>query len=93
MSSECLDKKLISAYYLEHCERDDPEVNECLIASGNKLIKHLRHGIPELGIFEVEPVLIDEISIELGSGPDGYKSTFKNVEAYGVSNLTLTNVR
>lgn len=41
------------AYFLEKCERNDPDVNECLIASGNKLINYLHEGIPELGISEV----------------------------------------
>uniref|UniRef100_A0A336MHW3 CSON001961 protein n=1 Tax=Culicoides sonorensis TaxID=179676 RepID=A0A336MHW3_CULSO len=80
-------------YYLTKCVKDDPDVNECLIHSGNRLIEFLRKGVPELDIIDVEPVIIDEISISLGTGPDAYKSTFKNVEAYGVSNLTLTNVR
>lgn len=42
---------------------------------------------------QVEPVLIDEIGIVLGSGPDGYRATFKNLEAFGVSNLTISNIR
>lgn len=42
---------------------------------------------------QIEPVIVDEISIALGSGPDGYRATFRNIEAYGVSNLTLTNIR
>lgn len=41
----------------------------------------------------MEPVIIDEIGIALGSGPDGYRATFRNIEAFGVSNLTLTNIR
>lgn len=44
-------------------------------------------------IAQVEPVVIDEIGISLGSGPDGYRATFRNIQAYGVSNLTLTNIR
>lgn len=42
---------------------------------------------------QIEPVIVDEIGIALGSGPDGYRATFRNIEAYGVSNLTLTNIR
>lgn len=38
---------------METCDKGDPELNECLIASGNKLIDHLRNGVPELRIFEV----------------------------------------
>lgn len=43
----------VVAYFLEKCDRNDPDVNECLIASGNKLIKFLHEGIPELDITEV----------------------------------------
>ena len=43
----------ISAYYLTKCVKDDPDVNECLINSGNRLIQFLKKGVPELGIFEV----------------------------------------
>lgn len=50
-------------------------------------------GIPELGYPEVEPILIDEINLALGAGPDGYRATFRNIEAFGVSNLTVTGVR
>ncbi|CAD7091844.1 unnamed protein product [Hermetia illucens] len=80
-------------YYLQQCPRDENVVNECLKSSGNRLVKYLREGVPELDIYEVEPVIIDEIGIMLGSGPDGYRAVFRNIEAYGVSNLTVTNVR
>jgi hypothetical protein len=50
-------------------------------------------GIPELDVTEVEPIVIDEISIALGSGPDGYRATFNDVEAYGVSNMSIVGVR
>lgn len=44
-------------------------------------------------LFQIEPVLIDEIGIVLGNGPDGYRAQFRNIEAFGVSNVTVTNVR
>jgi hypothetical protein len=50
-------------------------------------------GIPELEVAQAEPILIDEISIALGSGPDGYRATFKDIEAYGVSNMSIVGVR
>jgi len=50
-------------------------------------------GIPELEVAEVEPIIIDEIHLALGAGKDGYRAVFRNVEAFGVSNLTVTNVR
>ncbi|KAL3282187.1 hypothetical protein HHI36_005381 [Cryptolaemus montrouzieri] len=54
---------------------------------------NMQRGIPELGISKPEPIVIDEIGISLGGGPDGYRATFRNIEAYGVSNTTVTAVR
>lgn len=53
----------------------------------------MRRGIPEIGITEPEPIIIDEIGIALGSGPDGYRASFRDIKAYGVSNITVTAVR
>lgn len=53
----------------------------------------MRRGIPEIGITEPEPIVIDEIQLALGSGPDGYRAVFRNINAFGVSNLTVTAVR
>lgn len=83
----------LAAYFLKRCSRSDPNVNTCLQDSANYLIANMRRGIPELGLFEPEPIVIDEIGIALGGGPDGYRATFKNIEAYGVSNTTVTAVR
>lgn len=68
-------------------------MNQCLTKSANFLIENFRRGIPELEVTEVEPILIDEIGLALGSGPDGYRAIFKNIEAYGVSNMTVTGFR
>lgn len=38
-------------------------------------------------------MIIDEIGIALGGGPDGYRAMFRDIQAYGVSNLTVSNVR
>jgi hypothetical protein len=38
-------------------------------------------------------VIIDSISIALGDGPDAYRATFSDIEAYGVSNISLARVR
>ncbi|XP_055850306.1 protein takeout [Episyrphus balteatus] len=80
-------------YYLQQCPRNEEVVNECLRDSGNRLVHYLRQGVPELDMYEIEPVIIDEIGIVLGTGPDGYRAVFRNIQAYGVGNITVTNVR
>jgi hypothetical protein len=84
---------IFPAYFIEKCYRDDPELDECLKYSGNKLASYLHEGIPELDLDNVEPVVIDEISISLGDTEDAYRATFSDIEAYGVSNITVAKVR
>ncbi|KAK6633517.1 hypothetical protein RUM43_001097 [Polyplax serrata] len=79
--------------YIYQCRRDDPDINGCLTHAANHLANHFKDGIPELGVPGVEPISIDEIQIALGSGPDGYRAIFRDIDAYGVSNLTVTGVR
>ncbi|XP_045761245.1 protein takeout [Maniola jurtina] len=75
------------------CSKQDPNVDTCLMKSFNHLIDHLKEGDPELGIEQTDSILIDELSIALGGGPDGYKATFKDINASGVDEVTITNVR
>ncbi|XP_072935641.1 protein takeout [Epargyreus clarus] len=75
------------------CSRGDSNVDACLLRSFNNLVDHLKGGAPELGIEESDTIVIDELSIALGGGPDGYRATFKDIHAAGVNNMTITNVR
>lgn len=73
--------------------KDSEDVNICIRDSTNYLIANIRQGIPELAIDNPEPIIIDEIQLALGTGPDGYQATFSNIEAYGVSNISVVGVR
>lgn len=50
-------------------------------------------GLPQLGYTEVEPIILDELHITLGGGPNGYKAQFKDIEARGVSSVRVTALR
>ncbi|KAL6428583.1 hypothetical protein ACFW04_007898 [Cataglyphis niger] len=50
-------------------------------------------GLPQLGYPEVEPIILDELHISLGGGPDGYRGQFKNITARGVSTLRINGLR
>ncbi|CAB3220993.1 unnamed protein product [Arctia plantaginis] len=75
------------------CSKRDPNVDACLLRNFNSLIEYMKGGAPELGIEEAEPIQIDELTIALGGGPDGYRASFNDIRATGASNMTITNVR
>ncbi|KAG5880989.1 hypothetical protein JTB14_017999 [Gonioctena quinquepunctata] len=79
-------------YFIKKCYKDDEEVNTCLRQSINFLIANFRRGIPELDVYDPEPIIIDEIQLALGTGPDGYRAIFRDIEAYGVSNVSVVGV-
>ncbi|EFN85087.1 protein takeout [Harpegnathos saltator] len=79
--------------FLESCSKRDPRLEACLARSANVLTEHFRQGLPQLGYSEVEPIILDELHIALGGGPDGYRAQFKDITAKGVSALRVTGLR
>ncbi|CAK1548665.1 unnamed protein product [Leptosia nina] len=77
----------------ERCSKQDPNVDACLLRSFNNVLNYLKSGAPELGLDESDEIVIDELSIALGGGPDGYRASFKDIHATGVNNMSITNVR
>ncbi|KAJ8673662.1 hypothetical protein QAD02_004924 [Eretmocerus hayati] len=79
--------------FIEPCQKNDPHLEMCLTDSANTLADNFRHGLPQLGYPEVEPIILDELHISLGGGPNGYKAQFTNIEARGVSAVQVSAVR
>ncbi|KAL2729618.1 protein takeout [Vespula squamosa] len=79
--------------FLEPCSKSDPNLEGCLAKTANVLVEHFRQGLPQLGYSEVEPIILDELHIALGGGPDGYKAQFMDINAKGVSSLKVTGLR
>ncbi|XP_033216002.1 protein takeout [Belonocnema kinseyi] len=79
--------------FIEPCYRLDPSLENCLARSANILTEHFRQGLPQLGYSDVEPIVLDEVHISLGGGPDGYKAEFRGVTAKGVSALRVKGLR
>lgn len=80
---------LFSAPYIKQCREDDPKLTDCIISAINHVKPWMAKGIPEVGAPGIEPFVIDELSLSLTSGPNGYKIILKNLEAFGASNYTI----
>lgn len=50
-------------------------------------------GIPEIGLPAVEPFKIDSLSLALTNGPNGYRITLRDIDAFGASNFSLSKVK
>lgn len=79
--------------YIKQCKADDPELKECIIKAIEHIRPYLSTGIPEISLPAVEPFKIDSLSLALTNGPNGYKITLRDIDAYGASNFVITKIK
>ncbi|KAL1140597.1 hypothetical protein AAG570_000527, partial [Ranatra chinensis] len=82
-----------TAPYVKQCRRSDPNLSECLISALHHIRPYLAKGIPEIQMPTVEPFRMDDLSLALTSGPNGYKITLKEMDIYGSSNFTVSKLK
>lgn len=82
-----------TAPYVKQCHEGDPQLIQCFIGALHHLRPYLATGIPEIELPSVEPFLMDELSLSLTSGPNGYKVTLKDIDVYGASNYTVETMK
>ncbi|XP_046393512.1 uncharacterized protein LOC124161268 [Ischnura elegans] len=79
--------------YVKQCRMKDPHLIDCLTSALHHLRPYLAKGIPEIEMPSVEPFRMDELSLSLTSGPNGYRIVLKDLDIYGASNFTVSNLR
>lgn len=79
--------------YVKQCHEGDPELIKCFIGSLQHLQPYLATGIKEIELPPVEPFRMDELSLSLTSGPNGYRVTLADIDVYGASNFTVTKMK
>lgn len=84
---------LIAARYVQPCSRSDPQINVCIKNSFNYLKPFLANGLPELAVPALEPLYIEQMSMENDAGAVRIKAQFSNIMAKGASNYTVKEVR
>lgn len=84
---------ILLAPYVKQCHEGDPELIKCFIGSLQHLQPYLATGIKEIELPPVEPFRMDELSLSLTSGPNGYRVTLADIDVYGASNFTVTKMK
>ncbi|KAK4879325.1 hypothetical protein RN001_007471 [Aquatica leii] len=79
--------------FLQVCHQNDPNLNECIKKSVEKIKPMLAKGIPEFDIPSLEPLQISEILIDHGSGGISLKSTYSDIKVFGPSQFKLKSVK
>lgn len=79
--------------YVKQCYEGDPRVIECFKEAGHHLSPYLATGIPEIELPSVEPFRMDELSLSLTTGPNGYKVSLLDIDIFGASNFTVQKIK
>lgn len=75
------------------CHESDPKLISCLIESIEFLKPYLRTGVPELDMPSVEPLHISDLVVSESSASNGLHITTKDIDVYGASDFSLSNLK
>ncbi|KAH8294886.1 hypothetical protein KR018_003858, partial [Drosophila ironensis] len=82
-----------TAAYIKQCSRNDPKLVNCFMRAIEHLKPFLADGISAIQLPSVEPFKMDTLALQLTEGPQGYKITLKNMEAFGASNFQVKSLK
>lgn len=79
--------------YIKVCQRNDPNVDKCIMNSVEELRPKMIDGIPELDVPGIEPLSLGQIA--LARGPQGAKLTavVNDVKVNGPSNFVIEELK
>ncbi|KAJ8979366.1 hypothetical protein NQ317_002955 [Molorchus minor] len=91
---ECADQKERTiAPYVKQCYEGDPQLIQCFKSALLHLRPYLAKGIKEIELPSVEPFVMEELSLSLTTGPNGYKVSLKDIDVFGASNFTVPKLK
>ncbi|KAK4879360.1 hypothetical protein RN001_007506 [Aquatica leii] len=79
--------------YVKQCKESDPQLLDCLIGALQHLSPYLATGIKEIELPTVEPFQMDELTLSLTTGPNGYKVSLLDIDIFGASNYTVKKIK
>nr|CAD7431005.1 unnamed protein product [Timema monikensis] len=79
-------------HYLKSC-KVDASFEACALKNGQDSIATLVKGDPQYRIPKLEPLGLDEIKIDQGSGPVQLSLTGKDVKVHGLSHAVLKSIK
>ncbi|XP_034234948.1 protein takeout-like [Thrips palmi] len=71
------------------CQYKDPNFNKCLSSSIEKVVYLLKDGDKQLGLNPIGPLKVDEMTLDLGSGPFSLLLNAKDISFQGLEKTTF----
>lgn len=88
-----------TASYIKVCNRNDPEINKCVLNSIEQLRGKLKSGIPELEVPAMEPLMLKHIRLLRGPQAARLDINLTNIQvtisklAFSIFTMYLYHVR
>lgn len=79
--------------YIKQCKSDVKDLTGCFISSIHHIRPYLARGIPDIEMPSTEPFRMDELSLSLTTGPNGYRVTLRDIDVFGASNYTVSSLK
>ncbi|XP_049773887.1 protein takeout-like [Schistocerca cancellata] len=79
--------------YITPCSRNDPDVSGCALKSGRAAMKDFINGDRQYRIPSLNPLRIDTLAVDEGSGPLGLAFVANNGTVYGLADTSIDDVR
>ncbi|XP_055384413.1 circadian clock-controlled protein daywake [Condylostylus longicornis] len=79
--------------YLNICKRSEPNIDDCVWKSIDKLRPYLISGIPTLNIPPMEPLLVPLVKVDQSVGPIYVKSQYNDVKIMGTSKFVVEDLK
>ncbi|KAL5235486.1 hypothetical protein ACI65C_002896 [Semiaphis heraclei] len=74
------------------CKKSDPKFDECLKMGLQSAVPHLAKGVPNLGLLKMDPLRINSLLIDQGTGPVSIKLDFKNLDIYNMKSIIIDKI-
>ncbi|PZC80660.1 hypothetical protein B5X24_HaOG214227 [Helicoverpa armigera] len=72
------------------CRQKDAKLNECLKMAVPDALRRMKKGIPSLSVPQMEPLHVNSIDVDSGSGPVVITQMYKNIKLHGLTDSVLT---
>ena len=77
---------------IQKCRKSDPKLGDCLAKSVPDAAGRLKQGNKDLGIFPLEPLVIEKIEFgDSSGGAVGVRQVYENLKLFGATNFTISD--
>ncbi|XKL60270.1 hypothetical protein PGB90_001286 [Kerria lacca] len=83
----------LPSYVGKACRANDPNLNECVVRTGQPVIRRITQGDPKYRIPKLEPLTISQMKIVQGTKSVGMTMECYECQLYGLSDVNFTAAR